>query len=514
MKKLLIILLCNPLSAFSDDASEALGERMFNDIRFSQYFLEKSNGNVNYELKSGSTDLDTIIIRGQETVSPFAGTAKSCASCHMVDQSFESNPGGMRGYNDFAQLTKIPARYDGKKHTLRNTPTLVGIGSKYALNRFSHHDGEFHDHSQTVLGNFTGRNMGWLTEDKKAALKNIINIIRKDNGLGELAQEFGGSYKKVLLGTSPTIEQDFKLAKADRLDVDKATDEQIINKVVYFVNDYMNGIDFEKDDSGIYTGSPYDEFLKINKLSPEPKSGQSIAEYTKELIAKFEKLKNPKFVKSKRYDTYGQNFEFNKKEWEGLKIFFNIKNKTNAKSMCVSCHMPPLFSDQFFHNMGTVQAEYDGIHGKGAFNKLSIPTLKNRKKTQYFSNRSSESNKELADLGMWNFFARDGKDTLTDYVTKRLCHKGRDCSKSKILPLTIARVKTPTLRNLGQSEPYLHNGSAKKVEDVIEQYMKSSDLMRSNELRNGDITLKFMKIDNQAKSYLSDFLKTLNSEYE
>lgn len=514
MKKLSILLLiCSPLSALSDDASEALGERMFNDIRFSEYFMKKSKGNVNYELKVGSPELDTIVIDDQESPSPFAGTAMSCASCHMVDQAFESNPGGMRGYNDFARRTKIPARVDGKKFTLRNTPTLVGIGSKYARNRFSHHDGEFHDHSQTVLGNFTGRNMGWIQGEREKALKNIVSIIRNDNGLGELAQEFGGSYKKVLLSSAADLSDDFRLSSEHRVDITKASDEEIIKAVTFFVTEYLNGIDFEKNDSGEYTGSPYDEFLKINKLSPGPKDGQTNAEYTRELLKSFSKLENPKFIKAKRYETYGRDFGFNELEWQGLKVFFNLKNKNQSRGMCVSCHMPPMFTDQFFHNMGTTQAEYDGVHGKGSFNKLLIPGLKERQ-NQFFSNRANVKNTNHVDLGMWNFFAREGKGILTDYVTKRLCRGERDCSGERLLPFMIGRIKTPTLRNLGQSGPYLHNGSAKNFDHVLEQYMNASDLMRNGQLRNGAPQLRMMRVKALDKKALGAFLNTLNSEYE
>jgi hypothetical protein len=179
MKKLILtITVLFSFSTLANEAVEALGERLFNDIRFSEHFLKVSAGDVNYELtfKDRQTQLDTIVIREQEHPSPFSGSTVSCASCHMVDQAFDMNPGGMRGYNDFAIRTKIPLREDGRSLTLRNTPALIGIGSKYSQNRFSHHDGEFQDHSQTVLGNFSGRNMGWLKVDSKKALKNIIKL--------------------------------------------------------------------------------------------------------------------------------------------------------------------------------------------------------------------------------------------------------------------------------------------------------------------------------------------------
>jgi cytochrome c peroxidase len=515
MKKILLFILCSPSLAFTSEALESLGERMFNDIRFSQYFHTVSAGNVNHELKVGSSELDTIVIRGHESPSPFAGQAISCASCHMVDQASLQTPGGMRGYNDFAQLTKIPQRGDTKKLTLRNTPSLIGIGSKYARNRFSHYDGEFHDHSETVLGNFTGRNMGWLKKDKKSALRNIVMIIKEDNGLGELALEFGGAYRKVLLGVEPSIPSEFRIPEENRIDIATASDEQILEKVISYVTAYMNGIDFEKDDVGIYTGSPYDEFLRINNISAEPKNSLSIVAYNRELLRDFSNLKSPKFVKTKRFETHDKEFGFNELEWKGLKIFFNInQTKKSSRGMCLNCHMAPMFSDQFFHNVGTTQDEYDNHHGKGSFINLPVPTYTERKKDEFLATRPNISNKMDVDLGMWNFFGRAGKSTLTDYVTKQLCRPEDDCSIGRLLPYMIARIKTPSLRNLGHSVPYLHNGSKSTLTEVIDLYISSSELKRQGKLRNGAPQLRMMSIKNEDKPSLKAFLDSLNENYE
>ena len=47
---------------------------------------------------------------------------------------------------------------------------------------------------------------------------------------------------------------------------------------------------------------------------------------------------------------------------------------------------------------------------------------------------------------------------------------------AEVLPDTIARFKTPTLRDLGQSYPYLHTGRMNSIEDVIRFYQKFSGL--------------------------------------
>ena len=502
------------------EAIVSLGERLFKDIRFSQYFKEMSAGNVNHSLSLGDSRLETIVIRGQEEESPFRGEAFSCASCHMVDQSFNEDTGNrMRGYNDFAVRSKVPVRKDGGTNTLRNTPALVGIGSKYAVNRFSHHDGEFQDHSETVLGNMTGRNMGWLGSEKKMALQNIVNVIREDNGESELAQEFGGSYSKILLGADLSISEDQLLPLINRIDLRTMSDEQIIEKVIFFVNEYMNSINFETNEEGQFVGSTYDDFLAANGLPAGPKDGQSNIDYTRDLIRGFQKLKEPTFIASKKLSTYKRTFKFQQLEWDGLKIFFNLQAGSNI-GMCVNCHMPPMFTDQFFHNVGSTQLEYEKVHGAGSFQNIKLPSLASRNSDEhgrpvFFSKRASTDNTQATDLGMWNFFGREGKGVLTEYVTKNLCRSNDSrCTPEFLLPFMVGRIKTPTLRNLGQSEPYLHNGSAKTLHEVLETYITAGDLMKVGQLKNGAPQLRRMDIQKSDLKALEAFMHALNSEYE
>lgn len=475
--------------SLASDAAISLGERLFNDPRFSETFYANSNGDVNY---------------------PIPSNVKSCASCHMVDQEFTGTT-GMRGYNDANALSPIPLRaYDNKTLTLRNVPTLIGIGSKYALNRFSHHDGEFSDHSQTVLGNFSGRNMGWLDHEKKSALKNIVNIIRDDNGQGELALEFGGSYERIFLGVDPLIADEFRLEASERLDVKKSSDEQIIEKVIFFVTTYMNDLDFEKDENEIYSGSMYDRFLKENNLPQIPKAEQDLFQYTQELVASIKSLQNPKFIKKELFENHNKSFGFNKLEWEGMKIFFGTHKQ--KEGMCIKCHLPPLFSDQSFHNIGSTQVEYDKIHGHGSFMRLDIPSTNKKMDKTLFASRPSKKDPEAIDLGMWNFFGKNRK--LTTFVLERLCVKEGSCSEENILVKTIAQFKTPTLRNLGHTNPYLHNGSKEKLEQVLEHYIEASILIQIEQLRNGASELERMNFSRKDIAPLKAFLDSLNENYE
>ena len=494
MKIFNFIYLCCLSSSVSiaSESLELMGERLFNDPRFSRAFYNISKGDVNYPYD--------------------VKDSKSCASCHLVDQHFESQ--GMRIYNDFQQRSPIPLREDHKTHALRNSPTLVGIGSKYAQNSFSHFDGEFADHSKTVVANFTGRNMGWLGNEKNMARSNISRVIRQDDGTIGISQDFGGSYQKVFLGIDPSLPNELKLPKEHRLDVFKATDAQIIQKVTFFINEYLKGLDFQKDESGHYSGSVYDMFLEKNNIPKAPKNGQSLLEYSRDLMRAFARLEDPKFVPPIYLETHKRSFEFSKQEWQGLKIFFNLGGlKRMGRGMCFQCHLPPLFTDQKFHNVGVTQIEYDKVHGSGSFNHMDIPKLEERRDTYYLT-RPSVKDKEKVDLGLWNFFARKNKKKLTRYIFNELCKNGGLCSKGDILDLTIARFKTPTLRNLNHSAPYFHHGKIKTLSKVIEHYQIVSTLTRQGKLRNAALQLRPIALDETDILDLKAFLDTLNSDYD
>ncbi len=67
--------------------------------------------------------------------------------------------------------------------------------------------------------------------------------------------------------------------------------------------------------------------------------------------------------------------------------------------------------------------------------------------------------------------------------------------------------KTPTLRDIARSAPYMHDGSLATLEDVVEFYDKGG---LAN--KNLDKTMKPLKLTAQEKSDLVAFLKALNGE--
>jgi len=78
------------------------------------------------------------------------------------------------------------------------------------------------------------------------------------------------------------------------------------------------------------------------------------------------------------------------------------------------------------------------------------------------------------------------------------------------LPATIALFKTPTVRDLNSSEPYLHSGRMNSIEDVLQFYLSFSAKARAGNVRNADPQLGGISMDSSAIAPLAAFLRALN----
>ena len=88
------------------------------------------------------------------------------------------------------------------------------------------------------------------------------------------------------------------------------------------------------------------------------------------------------------------------------------------------------------------------------------------------------------------------------------------CGPRALLTQTIARFKTPGLRDLSHSAPYSHTGQVDTLEGVIQGYINNSELARSGGLRNGDREMEKIALVKEDISPLALFLKALNEDYE
>src|SRR5260221_10343781 len=219
-----------------------------------------------------------------------------------------------------------------------------------------------------------------------------------------------------------------------------------------------------------------------------------------------------------------------------MKIFFtrsttNSGETANRQSVgnCVACHTPPDFTDFRFHNTGVSQVEYDSVHGDAAFARLFIPELSQRETnrdawlpatpnhpsaTGNFAEAPSLEFPLRADLGLWNVFANPDQPAPQPALLQ-LFMGGRQVDPPEaILQRTIALFKTPTLRGLAHSDPYLHNGASDSLEDVVHFYIKTSATARAGKLRNAAPELSEIRLRDEDVEPLVAFLRALNEDYE
>jgi cytochrome c peroxidase len=136
---------------------------------------------------------------------------------------------------------------------------------------------------------------------------------------------------------------------------------------------------------------------------------------------------------------------------EGFKVF------SGEVARCSNCHLPPLFTDTLFHNVG-----------------IGFDT-------------------EKPDLGRGKF--------LIDAAEKKKEPAPADAEKMK------GAFKTPTLRGIALSGPYFHDGRAETLEQAV-------DLMLAGGIKNPNLDEKLQpaKISAKQRTQLLAFLKALTPE--
>ena len=151
-------------------------------------------------------------------------------------------------------------------------------------------------------------------------------------------------------------------------------------------------------------------------------------------IAAFERTK---YSGNARFDRYlrGDAQALNASEQRGWAVF-------NGKGRCNSCHagnaVSPLFSDQKFHNIGIAAHKQD-------FTQLAVQALN--------TVRTGDA-KQIDELALQTKFSELGRFMVTKNEND------------------VGGFKTPTLRNVGVTGPYMHDGSMVTLWDVIDHYNK------------------------------------------
>jgi cytochrome c peroxidase len=89
--------------------------------------------------------------------------------------------------------------------------------------------------------------------------------------------------------------------------------------------------------------------------------------------------------------------------------------------------------------------------------------------------------------------------------------EGQDADR--VLSATVGRFKTPTLRDLGQSAPYMHSGRKREIEEAVEFYVGMSAKARQGRVRNAARELSAVFLTEDDVAPLAAFLRALNEDY-
>ncbi|MFZ1572446.1 MAG: cytochrome c peroxidase [Candidatus Kapaibacterium sp.] len=101
-----------------------------------------------------------------------------------------------------------------------------------------------------------------------------------------------------------------------------------------------------------------------------------------------------------------------------------------------------------------------------------------------------------------------------NFTTNKFANNGskeiyKDLGRKKItkLDIDLGKFKIPSLRNIAVTSPYMHDGSYKTLEEVIENYNKGG-----SGHPNQDPTIYKLNLSNEDKNNLIAFLKTLTDQ--
>jgi cytochrome c peroxidase len=392
--------------------------------------------------------------------SPQGDLQNSCSSCHLLDE----DPQGTRAHTDFFARSWVPWRAgDPRRDELRNSPTILDA----ALMPRLHFDGEFASLEALVKGTLVGRPMGWLPGEEEQSFERVRGMILKDTGDGT------DSYRAL-----------FKAAYG--VDTDRLGKSELIEMVITAISDYLRTQKTSR-------ATPYDRFIRANGLSASPDKAETAKDFASRLLNNIASLDKSRTLKLQK--------DFDALALKGLKVFFSTDGTTSSGN-CVTCHTPPLFTDLSFHNMGISQSEYDQVNGAGAFAELKIPAADQaRRPSAQFRETPSLKKPGCADLGYWNF---------VDLKNSVLHRTGE--SDDRLLQRMIATFKTPTVRNLAFSYPYMHTGGFTTLESALSELMRLSAMARDGHVREGDDELMSIRISETDLPALIAFLNTLNED--
>ncbi len=221
------------------------------------------------------------------------------------------------------------------------------------------------------------------------------------------------------------------------------------------------------------------QFKKVFGTSPD----QITEDHVAKAIAAFERTVISGNSPFDRFQYGGDANALNDSQKRGLELF-------RVKARCVSCHVieetQALFTDSKFHNIGVGFKAIAGREPEIAEKFLRMKHQQaDEKKALEFIDKAVLTDKEVSELGRF-VITEDFSD--------------------------VGAFKTPTLRNVALTFPYMHDGSLQTLEDVVEFYNNGGRVNPDDPVTpflSGGI--KPLNLTEQEKADLVAFLESLTS---
>jgi len=180
--------------------------------------------------------------------------------------------------------------------------------------------------------------------------------------------------------------------------------------------------------------------------------------------------------------------EAQKRGWELFK----------GKARCIECHSfsasSPFFTDFRFHNTGVVAKDMNFEHLSGLARQIAeSETISSRDKPINLTNNLPASVRQTQDSAPLLAHTQ-GFTELGRYLVTRQ-------------PKDIGAFKTPPLRDIELTTPYMHNGAEKTLIDVVRFYNRGG-----NATANLDEGMHALNLNDEEMNALVEFMRTLTSD--
>jgi cytochrome c peroxidase len=168
-----------------------------------------------------------------------------------------------------------------------------------------------------------------------------------------------------------------------------------------------------------------------------------------------------------------------------------------GKASCVDCHNTPLFSDSAFHNVGVAQVGPDvPTVADCVAGSTACDCVNGKKCLPWGQYDGLQKLKQSAFLRTSQTFSDDPTDT------------SRTLAAAASLDESMKGAwRTPSLRNVALTAPYMHDGRYATLEEVVDHYDRGGD---PDAVGQRDVRIKPLRLTADERADLVAFLKTLS----